>query len=46
MFADMPLDNRTVEKFAALAAISGSLRPFETSPLTKRLNVSSWLIVL
>jgi hypothetical protein len=23
MFADMPLDNRTVDKFAAVAAISG-----------------------
>jgi hypothetical protein len=34
MFADMPLDNRTVEIFAALAASSGSLWPFETSPLT------------
>jgi hypothetical protein len=46
MFADMPLDNRTVDKFAAVAATSGSLRPFETSPLTRRLNVSSRLIVL
>jgi hypothetical protein len=46
MFADMPLDNRTVDKFAAVAASSGFLRPFETSPRTKRLNVSSWLIVL
>jgi hypothetical protein len=46
MFADMPLDNRTVEKFAALAASSGSLRPFKNSPLTRRLNVSPRLIVL
>jgi hypothetical protein len=29
MFADMPLDNRTVEKFAAMAASSGFLRPFQ-----------------
>jgi hypothetical protein len=33
MFAEMPLDNRTVDKFAALAAFFGLLRPFETSPL-------------
>jgi hypothetical protein len=46
MFADMPLDNRTVDKFAALAATSGFFRPFETSPQAKRLNVSSRLIVL
>jgi hypothetical protein len=46
MFADMPLDNRTVERFAALAAIPWLPRPFETSPMTKRLNVSPWLIVL
>jgi hypothetical protein len=46
MFADMSLDNRTVEKFAALAATSGSLWPFETSPLTRRPNVSPRLIVL
>ncbi|HEV3499666.1 MAG TPA: hypothetical protein VGZ92_05040 [Bradyrhizobium sp.] len=30
MFADMPLDNRTVDKFAALAATSGFFKPFET----------------
>jgi hypothetical protein len=46
MFADMPLDNRTVDKFAALAATSGFFRPFETSPRAKRLNVSSRRIVL
>jgi hypothetical protein len=46
MFADMPLDNRTVGKFAALAATFGFFRPLETSPQTKRPNVSSRLIVL
>jgi hypothetical protein len=46
MFAEMPLDNRTVNRFAAPAATSGFFRPLETSPLTKRLNVSSRLIVL
>jgi hypothetical protein len=44
MFAEMPLDNRTVDKFAALAASFGFLRP--PSPQAKRLNVSSRLIVL
>src|SRR5882672_392667 len=29
MFAEMPLDNRTVDQFAALAAVAGSLRPLE-----------------
>jgi len=46
MFAEMPLDNRTVDKLAAFAATSGFLRPLETSLPTKRLNVSSWLMVL
>jgi hypothetical protein len=46
MFARMPLDNRTVNKFAALAATSGFIRPLATSPRTKRLNVSYGLIVL
>jgi len=46
MFAEMPLDNRTVDKFAALAASFGFLRPLETSPRTKRLNISPRLIVL
>jgi hypothetical protein len=46
MFADMPLDNRTVDKFAALAATFGFFRPLETSLQTKRSNVSSRLIVL
>jgi len=27
MFAEMPLDNRTVDKFAAQAATSGFFRP-------------------
>jgi len=46
MFAEMPLDNRTVDKFAALAACCGFLRPFETSPRVKRLIVSARLMVL
>ncbi|HXL33118.1 MAG TPA: hypothetical protein VN968_28030 [Bradyrhizobium sp.] len=46
MFAEMPLDNRTVDKFAALAACSAFLRPLETSPRAKRLIVSSRLMVL
>jgi len=31
MFADMPLDNRTVDKFAAPAAPVGLVGPLETS---------------
>jgi hypothetical protein len=46
MFAEMPLDNRTVDKFAAVAASFGFLRPLETSTLAKRLNVSLRLTVL
>jgi hypothetical protein len=49
MFAEMPLDNRTVYKYAALAAIPGFCRlsqPLETSPHETRLNVSSRLTVL
>jgi hypothetical protein len=46
MFAEMPLDNRTVDKFAAHAAISGFFRPLETPPSTARPNVSSELPVL
>jgi len=47
MFAEMPLDNRTVDKFAALAACLGFLRPLEASPWAKRrLIVSSRLMVL
>ncbi|WP_291687125.1 hypothetical protein [Bradyrhizobium sp.] len=42
----MPLDNRTVVKFAALAATSGFSGRFETSKPTRRLNVSLRLIVL
>jgi hypothetical protein len=33
MFVEMPLDNRTVNISAALAASFGFLRPLETSPL-------------
>jgi hypothetical protein len=40
MFAEMPLDNRTVNKFAALAATSGLYHPFGTSPRAKRFNIS------
>jgi len=46
MFAEMPLDNRTVAGFAALAACFGFLRPLETSPPTERPKISSRLIVL
>jgi hypothetical protein len=46
LFADMPLDNRTVNTFAALAAIAGLFRPPEPSFPTRRLNISSRLIVL
>jgi hypothetical protein len=46
MFAEMPLDNRTVDQFAALAARIGLLRPLETLPRAKRPFVSPRLIVL
>jgi hypothetical protein len=46
MFAEMPLDNRTVVQFAAVAAIAGFFRLLETSPRSKRLKVSSRLSVL
>jgi hypothetical protein len=46
MFAEMPLDNRTVVKFAAVAAIAGFFRLPETSPRSKRLKVSLRLAVL
>jgi hypothetical protein len=46
MFVEMPLDNRTVNKFAALTASFGFFRPLETSPQAKRFNISSRLIVL
>jgi hypothetical protein len=44
MFAEMPLDNRTVNKFAALLAPGRHLQalsaPFGTVPRSIRLNVS------
>jgi hypothetical protein len=46
MFAETPLDNRTVDKFAGIAARVGFLRPLATSPRAKRLYISSRLIVL
>jgi hypothetical protein len=46
MFAEMPLDNRTVVQFAAVAATAGFLRPSDTPPRSKRLKVSWWLAVL
>jgi hypothetical protein len=46
MFAEMPLDNRTVVKFAAVAAIAGFLRLPHMPPRSKRLKVSPWLAVL
>jgi hypothetical protein len=46
MFAEMPLDNRTVDQLAALAAIAGCLRPFHALPQAKRSNVSPRLAVL
>jgi hypothetical protein len=46
MFAEMPLDNRTVVKFAAVAAIAGFFRLLHMSPRSQRLKVSPWLAVL
>jgi hypothetical protein len=46
MFAEMPLDNYTVVKFAAVTAIAGFFRLSQTSPRSKRLKVSPWLAVL
>jgi hypothetical protein len=46
MFGEVPLDNRTVDKFAALAASFGFLKPLEASPRAKRLIVSPRPIVL
>jgi len=46
MFAEMPLDNRTVVQFAPVAAIAGFFRLPDTSPASKRLKVSPWLAVL
>jgi len=45
--AEMPLDKSTVIEFAAVAAVFGSLfRPLESSPRTKRPNVSlQWTIL-
>jgi hypothetical protein len=43
MFADVPLDNRTVYRCAAVAAV---LSRFETSSRTKRCKISLRLIVL
>jgi hypothetical protein len=46
MFADMPLDNRTVDQIAAVAAC-GPLGPLEKRHhSTKRSKISSRLIVL
>jgi hypothetical protein len=36
MFAEMPLDNRTVNISAALAATSGFPRPFKPGPFEPR----------
>jgi len=36
MFAEMPLDNRTVVQFAAQTAITGFFRPPQTLSRTKR----------
>jgi hypothetical protein len=46
LFAEMPLDNRTVNEFEGVAASFGFLRPLETSPRKKRSYISSRLIVL
>jgi hypothetical protein len=46
MFAEMPLDNRTVVKFAAQTALAGFFRPLHMSPRPKRSKVSLWLTVL
>jgi hypothetical protein len=45
MFAEMPLDNRTVVQFAAVAANVGFPAAWHAAK-TKRRKVSSWLIVL
>jgi hypothetical protein len=46
MFAEMPLDNRTVVQFAVQTAIAGFRGPPDTLPETKRLKISSRLAVL
>jgi hypothetical protein len=38
MFAEMPLDNRTVVQFAAFAAIAGFFRLLDTSPVRNDLK--------
>jgi hypothetical protein len=44
MVAEMPLDNRAVDKFATLAVIPDFLLPSLSA--AKRLNISSPLIIL
>jgi hypothetical protein len=46
MFAEMPLDNRTVDNSRPSPLVQGFLTPFGMSPRSKRFNVSSWLAVL
>jgi len=46
MVAEMPLDNRTVNRFAVSPPPLGLLRPLATSPRTKRFIISPWLAVL
>jgi hypothetical protein len=47
MFADMPLDNRTVDQVAALGRLSGPCQAsWRRLRDTKRSNISSWPIVL
>jgi hypothetical protein len=46
MFVDMPLDNRTVDQFAAIAAVQLSQAVLKQQRWTKRSKISSGLIVL
>jgi hypothetical protein len=50
MFAEMPLDNRTVVKFAAGTSSFGFAEtlfwPFGTSPHAERFNISQRLEIL
>jgi hypothetical protein len=46
MFADMPLDNRTVDQIAAVAACVGPFGPLKRHRSTKRPKISLRLIVL
>jgi hypothetical protein len=46
MFAEMPLDNRTVVHLRPLPLLLAFFRLPDTSPGSKRLKVSSWLAVL